>query len=325
MLLILLVVWLGLCLLMGAGALFLQGYLNESPPSPQDLAWRAPAAGTLVAVFFGFWCFLATRNPDRFGPLFEPPASQEKYYDSMKIVKGRETRVYVKRKNEQGRVEYRDQQNNAILASQPDEVIVSDDGVESTFRPDRDAKGNPKIEYGGRLRYRDEKGRVMEEGFLGQLATGGGGGAFLNILLSVVHWGVWLGALWPILRFSFWQAFAISLGTWLTTVLVIMPPLLNQARRVHDARVKAEKSAARDRPETTEGREDLAILPPLAGVRPLSHPVSGRALNQSGGRTSAGHLAATVAGNSILTFTSWPAVTLTRSSRTSPLNSALTL
>ena len=71
LLVILLVVWVGLCLLFAAGALFLQGYFNESPPSLQDISWRAPAAGTLVAAFFGLWCILATNNPDRFSSLTE--------------------------------------------------------------------------------------------------------------------------------------------------------------------------------------------------------------------------------------------------------------
>jgi hypothetical protein len=326
MLLLILVVWVGLCLLFAAGSLFLQSYLNESPPSLQDISWRAPTAGTLVAALIGLWCFLATGNPDQWTSLTEFSPRQEQMFDKLKVVTGKETREFVKRKNEQGRTIYRDRQTNAPMPAQPDKVIVVEDGEEAVFNPDRDAKGKLKIEPGAPLCYRDDRGRVMEDGFLGQVSTVRGGWMFMYILLNLLHLGVWFAALWPVMRFSLGQAILISIIAWLTTTLVVLPPLLTQARRVHDNRSRAAHEVSGSLCAGIEnGREDLAILSPVWRVRQSSPHELGCRPGQSGIHFPAGHFEATVEGNSILTFTSWPAVTLTRSSRTSPLNSAFTV
>src|SRR5688572_19667088 len=69
LLLILFVVWIGLCFLLAAGTLFLQGYLEESPPLVKEVLWRAAAGGSAVALFLGIWVWLASGNPDRWAAL----------------------------------------------------------------------------------------------------------------------------------------------------------------------------------------------------------------------------------------------------------------
>jgi hypothetical protein len=322
MLLILLVVWVGLCLLMGAGAIYLQSYLNETPPDLKELAWRAPAAGTLVAVFMGIWCALATGNPDRWAALteFSPTAESEYFPKLRKTSNGQSWEVFLQR-NAQGKQVYLPA-NGAVLPERSgphaDEIVVVEDGQEVKFLPERDRDNKIIVDSTrGGVRYRDAQGRIMDEIYLGRITTVRTGWWFSYILLNLIHGVVWLAAAWPLMRFSFWQAVAITVVAWGVSTLFVMPPLLQRARKIHDDRVKVEQAGANE-----NRREDLAALPPVSGVRLASPHGPDRAPRGAPGRVRVIYLDATDGVISILTFTSWPARTETRSVLVWPFISA---
>jgi hypothetical protein len=319
MLLFLFVVWIGLCLLATVGAFFLQTSFNETPPEPKEVAWRGPAAGSLVAFYLLIWGWLATGNPDRHGAYNEFTTKQDlPYFDKMKVVIGRETFDAYKRHDQQGRPGYRYRTPNRqefAIPSRPEAIIVTEGEETAKFVPEKDEKGKFILDGAGRAVYKDDRGRVMHEGYLGQITIYRTGWFLSYLLLNLFHFGVWLAAMWPILQFRFGMALLISVVAWLTTTLILIPPLATQARGVYDRR---QKEKAMERPEARgekkNGRENLAALPPVSGVRSDSphEPVKARDR----------YFAATAGAKAMLTLTSSPARTVTRSVLVWPLNSA---
>src|SRR3954447_5673545 len=107
MFLIMLVVWVFLCFLMATLAIFLQNYLNETPPDLKEVAWRAPAAGTLVTVFISVWCWLCAGNPERWAALFDFTTTQETdYFPKLKLVSNGQSWEVFFTKNAQNKVNY---------------------------------------------------------------------------------------------------------------------------------------------------------------------------------------------------------------------------
>jgi hypothetical protein len=323
LILILFVVWIGLCLLMGVLAIFLQGYLNETPPDIREVAMHSPIAGTILAVFLGIWCFLGTRNPPRWAPLTEFSTREDQpYFKEMKavvyrkdrnVVIARDSDTFHLRHDDAGKEEYKNTRG-LRMPPRPDELIVIEDGAEVKFLPDRDARGEFKYEKGQGLRYVDSTGRVMREGYLGVVTITRTGWFITYLLINLFHGAFWFVAFWPIMRFTLGQSIAISVVAWITTTLFVLPPLLRQAQAIYERRQQEAKQQTSLKKENR--RESLATLPPVSRV----NSVGPDGWTDQPGRFN--YLAATAAGNSILTFTSWPAVTATRSVRISPLISA---
>lgn len=327
--LILIVVWLSLCLLFFAGSLFLQGYFNESPPSLRELSWRGPSAGSLVALFVTSWVLLATGNPDRYAPLMDFSARQEfPPYKRMTLYLREQPKPVqvVLSKNAAGQHVYRDPRTNGEIPAtlEPVKVEVDEDGKTVVFEPKLDSKGKPVQEAGGRVTYRDADGRVMEKGYLGQVTRVHGGWMFGYAVLNVLHFAVWLGALWLLMRFSLGQSIVLSIAAWFTMTLVVMPLLLRQAQTVYERRQK-EKGMEQGEAEKPNGRENVAVLPPVDGASIALHSASRPSAGLATDRPLQHYLAAVVAAKSSFTATSWPARTLTRSVRTSPFNSAFSV
>src|SRR5262245_21418828 len=155
---------------MAAGTLFLQGYFNEAPPQLEEVTWRAPAAGAAVTVFVIFWTILYSNNPDGFAPLTEFSSSVEQPpFAKLWVVEGGRRVEFNLRKNERGLPVFIGP-NRKELTGRPEEIIVKEDHEETHFKPDRDDRGKFKPDPDtNRVSYRDEKGRVMQEGYLGQL------------------------------------------------------------------------------------------------------------------------------------------------------------
>ena len=246
LILILLVLWLALSLLLAAGTLFLQAYFNETPPDLKEVAWRGPAGGAAVAAFAALWTFLYYNHPDAYAPFLEFSATEEQpFFPKLWAVQGKQKTEYVLRKEPQGPPRYYQKDPpRQPLPSRPDEIIVAEDGEEAVFRPDRDAQGKFKPDPNEGLRYRDERGRVMREGYLGQLTTVRRGRTFVYFLLNLVHGAIWFACFWPLLRFSLGQAVVLALACWLTMTLVVMPPVLTQARNVAREKARAAEQAA---------------------------------------------------------------------------------
>ncbi len=241
LILIFILVWLGYIAILAAGALFIQGYTNESPPSIRDLAWRAPAAGSAIALFLILWCLLAKGSPEFFTSFTEFSATEErppypqlqvaawnpikKEYEKNKAL----WRTYHKRRSATGRIEYRDSAGRR-LPSRPDSIIVKDGEKELHFKPERDEDGNFQPRRGLSLRYIDESsGLYMEEGFLGRISVFRMSRWILYLFVNLIHGVIWFLALWLLLLFTRAQAFGLALIGWIITTLLVIPPLTAQA------------------------------------------------------------------------------------------------
>lgn len=305
LILIVVLFWFALSLLMAAGTLFLQGYFNETPPDPAELLWRAPAAAGGVAFFVLVWCIMAYSSPDRYAPLTEFSASEDRDpVPTLKAVVDGKTIDFRLVKGIRGTARYVEVRGQGReLPSRPEEVILTEDGTEAHFKPDRDANGKFKVERDKILRYRDETGRVMEEGYLGQLSVSHPGRTFVYVLLNLIHGCVWFACLWLLMRFTWGQALVLALGCWLAMTLLVIPPLWFQAR---------DASRKHDREATQQGQNDKR-------EDPTGPPSSLTSL-----RRTVRYLEATVAGNVMLTLVSSPARTAIRSVRLALLPSRTT-
>src|SRR5947208_166415 len=156
---------------MAAGTLFLQGYFNETPPQLEDITWRAPAAGAAVALFVIVWTILYYNNPDGFASVTEFSSSVEQPpFSELWVIQGGREVKYKLRKNERGLPVFIGP-NGKELTGRPEEIIVNKGRPEEAhFKPDRDDRGKYKPDPAtNRVSYRDDKGQVMQEGYLGQL------------------------------------------------------------------------------------------------------------------------------------------------------------
>jgi hypothetical protein len=357
LILILFVVFLGLTMLLAAGKLFLQGYLNETPPEPLEVAWQAPAAGAAVSVVLLLWAFLAYRSPDRYAALTDYSAQDTsapfrwlwsirggrlepregpggKVWD---VVGGEEIKYRLTR-DSMGRPFY-ENFTYGRLPSRPDVIIVEEDGQKVRFLPERDARGKFKEAPGYTLRYYDDRGRFMEEGYLGQLSTVRPGRTFVYVLLNLVHGAVWFVCLWLVLRFSLGQSILIAIGCWMTMTLFVMPLVLRAAQEASEKRNREVSTVSRatvgsrrrEASVTTPGPQHSRSDPVRLATLTLKHVLSANKRGESrvtlppAVANEQGYLAATV-GFAKFNWTrvSSPARTATRSVRVSVLPSRTT-
>ena len=304
LILILFLFWFALSVLMAAGTLFLQGYFNESPPDLAELLWRAPAAAGGVSAFVLVWVIIAYNAPDRFAvaPTDFSSSEETKPVRSLTAVLEGKKVEYRLIPEARGQGTYRDDQGRP-LPSRPEEIIVKEDGQDVVFKPERDDKGKFKVERGQPLRYRDDKGRYMEEGYLGRLSVPHPGRTFVYVLFNLAHAAVWFAVLWPVLRFSWGQSLLLTFGCWLVMTLLILPPILIRTRDVAQQRQHAAQQSANGKRGDRGGPPSFAI-PSLRG--------------------RSRYLEATDAGKLMLTRVSSPARTVTFSVRVSGLPSRTT-
>jgi hypothetical protein len=250
LLLLVVLFWVLSTLLLAASTLFLQGYFNETPPSLREVLVRGLMAGSAATAVVALWTFLCYRSPERFGPVTEFTAAEEQpYYPRLWTLENGEYTEYKRKYDTQMRPVYVDTVRERTLPRRPTEIIVMDGDKRVSFKQ--------VGEEGGRgLRYRDDQGRYMEEGFLGQPVIPHPGRTFVYVLLNLLHGAVWLVCFWPLLRFSPGQAVVLSLGTWVAMTLFFLPPILNHAGKLAEAK-KAQQ---------TSGGESWAGLPPRRDV-----------------------------------------------------------
>jgi hypothetical protein len=224
-----------------AWSLWFQGYIY-SEPAPV-LPWRAPAAGAAVAAFVALWVLLVAKSHGNLATLTDFSASQTEEYKDVWLTdpQGNELPEQAHYQLVPGQNQYRlnGQVNGKQMPSRPQGLKVQDKdrGDKTWFKPDRDEKGNFKVEQvsgiGGSsaqsLKYRDDKGRVMEEGQLGRVTKFRWGWLFANLLLNALHLVVWWLALWLLLRFQWSHALGQAIVLWLVATLFVLPPLFSRA------------------------------------------------------------------------------------------------
>jgi hypothetical protein len=221
LLLLVLLFWVLSTLLLSAATLFLQGYFNETPPALPDVIRRGLIAGTVSTAFVGLWTFLAYRSPERFAPLTEFAASDElPYAQYLWTLEGKTYTEY--RLDTQSRRRYLDTVHGNPLPNRPAEIVLMEGKERVHFKQVGEEPGRG-------MRYEDDRGRYMLEGYLGQPLISRPGRTVVYVFLNVVHGAIWLACFWPILRFSLGQAIVLSVGTWVAMTLFFLPPLLSYA------------------------------------------------------------------------------------------------
>src|SRR5262245_20960795 len=314
LILLLIVVWFGLTLFLAAATLFLQGWLNESPPTLPEIAIRAPIAGAILAVFITWWTILAYNNPEGYGPLTEFTSRDElPLPEKLWVVKGSQKGEFQMRHRD-GKPIYLDAEGSPPI-SRPDEVILVEDGKEIHFLPRRDESGKFLVERNGWLRYYDDRGRYMVEGFLGQMTVFRGGRTFFYVILNILHGAVWFACMAFVMRFTVAQSIGLSLIFWGIMTFFLLPPILLKARDVAARRARQaviETPLLASRPEADCCQKARKGEGP---TDPLPYFSTMRVVNGQENQASANHSAATVAAMLIVTTVSSPARTATRSVR----------
>jgi hypothetical protein len=241
LLLTLVITTLVLTALFWGGGLVLQGWLYSEPASR---FWqRALAAGAGVALFLTFWCWVNGRSGGKVDTLFN--FSQ---YDTQEITQfesvrktrsGEEVFTYRRSPSARGSASFvggrpgqpvptpwsRSDADAIVVA-----LLVQEEGKDKPTRFEAQLDANGKFPP-GELRYIDkETGRYISADNLGEIVRVRGGLVFWNFVLNLLHFGVWLVALWFGLRFSFGHAFGLALICWLAMELVVLPVMFQQTR-----------------------------------------------------------------------------------------------
>lgn len=234
LLLVLLVVWVLLIGFLAIWTVGFQGYIYTEPV--KNIEWRAPIAGTVLALFLTGWIFLDYSSPTSYRTLveFNPEIALPPYKEFRIVTQEGNEELYKQAKDARGRVIYQKdgKSNGPQPPGRPVRVIVKEDDQDVAFEPDRDTKGRFKIEPGTLLTYRDNKGRVMEEGQLGRVSTFRTTNLVANLLLNTVHFALWFVVLWLVLEYRWEHAFGLAIVFYLAAMLFLLPPMLSKAEEV---------------------------------------------------------------------------------------------
>jgi hypothetical protein len=267
LILFLFILWIVLCLCLAAWTVWFQNYVYLEVAS--GVFWRAPAVATILMVYVCCWCVLGYRavraDPKSANPYvitinFNP--ARDQVYPVLWTVayktrgagdgQGEEGLVrtrYELVKSGNGPQQYRKdgQVHGPELPARPDEIIVAEADAEGnpqevSFKPDRDANGNFKVEEvkgfftpatKQPLQYRDGRNRVMAEGNLGAIAPPARTGqVIVNCILYALHLVIWFLCVWLLLRFQAGHSVLIALGCWLVMTFCVVGPMFDRAEKV---------------------------------------------------------------------------------------------
>lgn len=230
--LVFLLLWIGLMVLLGVGATWLQGYVYSEPAG--EMYWRAPAAATAITLVLAWWCFLDYRSPGDYPAIFDFSSKEETTYKELWAVKDGK-KIHFNRRTEAStvgnRVEFRGDDNRPLF-THPEAIIVKDGDEEIRFEPDRDSQGKFKIEQAGSLRYTDPQGRVMIEGSIGSISRFRWGHflgyGFLNLLLFAALFA----SFWLVLQFQWPHALGLAVVSWLVLAILVVSMLTTKVEEV---------------------------------------------------------------------------------------------
>ncbi|MBL8792615.1 MAG: hypothetical protein JNM56_01790 [Planctomycetia bacterium] len=212
-----------------------QGLLYNDPVD--GLVWRAPAAATVLTGFVGLWCLL---NYSSLGPndltvpldtVFRFQPTQNKDVDRFWSVRqGKEILFKRYDTGRPGTFEFRDAGNSPWRKADTDyimeAIVIEEDGRRTRFEPELTKEGlfvsqenfPPYYEVGGR--------RVMEQP--GRLSVLHRGLWLLNVLLNLLHFGLWFACLWLLLRFQWLHALGLAVVLWLIMTLFPLAMVLDR-------------------------------------------------------------------------------------------------
>jgi hypothetical protein len=218
--------FLGITVVLWAGTLFLQGYIYSEPVA--QAYWRAPLAGVILTVFLAFWCYLDYRSPGRYGALHDVSTSDEERYDRFWAVKKGQEIPFTAKKTAKGRREYYDAQGRPWSRSDTEgvvEAIVIEDKEHQRIRFDAELTPDGKfkaaqeqpvnyVEAGG-------QGRIMTDSAPGKIPIRRSGLLVANLLLNLLHLGLWFAGLWLLMRFQWSHALGLAFVAWLVLTFIL--------------------------------------------------------------------------------------------------------
>ncbi len=235
-----------LALLLGAWALFYQGYIYTE--SVGGVVWRAPAAAGAILVPVLLWVVFDYRWPGKYGALYDFSASDNQPpYPELRVPQGKRDLVYKLVPGTAHQYRLDGKANGPELPARPEKVLAKDNDEELVYERQKQTKkarwSLNQAEAPARYVARDSKGRSKEmvEGSLGQVTSFRLGRLIAYVLVNLLLLAAWLAAMWLILRFGWSMALLQAVVFWLATILLVMPPLLKRAEAVAAAR--AVKSA----------------------------------------------------------------------------------
>jgi hypothetical protein len=233
-----------------AALLFIQGYIYSEPV--EQLSWRAPVAAAVLTAFLALWALLdySAIDPNqaeipydtvfRFNPT-ETYAVKE-FWSIKKEDGGEKKTRFVQRGSgeyydEQGRPWQRSDTQGIVAA-----IVVNEKGQEMRFEPQLARDGKFKTGSEAFPGYFQVKGRRSMI-YLGQVSVFRWGVFLGNLLLNLLHLGVWFVCLWLILRFQWSHALGLSVILWLVMTLTVMPVLLAKTYEAARQRVTGPATA----------------------------------------------------------------------------------
>jgi hypothetical protein len=255
--------WLVLMGFLFAGTLWFQAYIYTEPVG--QLWWRAPAAGTALALFVVLWIVVdyravknnpastypygplqemtvAAKTPEPFAKLYVPvDENTEVEYTREKAFDGQKT-VYVYR------------HNLDVMPTRPPKIIVVENDQKTVFEPDHDAKGQFKTERGQPLFYRDKKGRALREGTFELEPSYRVFPVLLGLFLNGTFLALWFVCLWLLLRFQLWHALGLAVALYVVMLLFVIGPVMSRAEDVARPKPAPQGTSLSERRPAAEER-----------------------------------------------------------------------
>jgi hypothetical protein len=231
----------GLIVLLWVGTLFLQGYIYTEPA--EQLSWRAPAAGAAILAFYAVWCLFEANSSgsqaksDLVIPLLFSPREDMAEVKRIWVVRqppkgGKETVEEYKLKKVAGAVGSQSEYVEAKVDPKPWNpegvvaILIDKDGEKDRFERQPGSEG-------GNLQYKDSQGWVLTafgRNLSSQPTRFRMDWLLGNLVLNLLHIGVWFICLWLLLRFQWPHALGLAVVLWLVVSFTIVPYLLSQAR-----------------------------------------------------------------------------------------------
>ena len=222
------------------GTLFAQSSIFTEPT--EGLAWRAPTAAGIMAVFFTFWCVLAVivRSDGKipYTTIFTfrvrsdmlPKATPEiwayrgdgqvLHYGIRAMSNSASTKTFYQNLADPSKTFT----NTGVIAVE----IMTPSGEKSKF------KLNEGGDNAGEYFINDEGYRLEDDRDISGNPTRMSWGLLIgNVLLNTLHFVLWFVCLWLILRFSVGSSVLFAAILWGLTTIALLPMLLEQAASYH--------------------------------------------------------------------------------------------
>ncbi|HJT76902.1 MAG TPA: hypothetical protein VJ739_06830 [Gemmataceae bacterium] len=246
----LLVVGFAVAVFLWLGSVWLQGYVYSEPAA--GLGWRAAATGGAVMLFLAAWCMLDYRAarggaPEpplntlmNFSPTETYPRTRWKHFWAVKKdAAGKEVETeytweptsqfrggqYISRET---RKPWSREANGLTQA-----ILIDEDGQKVRYNLELPPGGKFKADEKARYVEDDGQGRVLTEDDVrtGQVTRFRFGLFVANVLLNLLHLGLWFACFWLLLRFQWPHALGLAVVFWIVMMFAVFPPLLTQTWR----------------------------------------------------------------------------------------------